>query len=279
MSTLGAEQMRLATADLTPVIGSEIKTDVATLLSGVYGTDIRSLLEERGVVAFRELHLTDAQQVAFARTLGTIVDEGENNIYKITMDPTENAAAEYLKGSFYWHIDGTLQKTPVFASLLSCWRLSPIGGQTEFSNTYAAYDALPDREKKALGTLRVVHSQEAAQRYVTPEPSYAELRVWRTRTPQHTLPLVWRHRSGRKSLVLGCTAAYVEGMSWEDSGDLLCRLRDHATQPEFVYRHEWKLGDLVMWDNTGTMHRALPYPLDSGRMMHRTKLQGEEPFG
>ena len=78
--------------------------------------------------------------------------------------------------------------------------------------------------------------------------------------------------------MLGVTAAYVVGMSWEDSSELLCKLRDHATQPEFVYRHEWRVGDLVMWDNTGTMHRALPYPHDSGRMMHRTKLQGEEAF-
>jgi alpha-ketoglutarate-dependent taurine dioxygenase len=212
-------------------------------------------------------------------SFSTIVDEGENYIYKITLDSTENTGAEYLKGAFFWHIDGTMQKTPIFASIMSSWRLSPIGGQTEFSNTYAAYDDLPDSEKKALDSLQVVHSFEMSQRYVNPEPSYAELQAWRRRAGTNTLPLVWKHRSGRKSLVLGSTAAYVVGMSPEDSSELLCRLRDCATQPRFVYQHEWKLGDLVIWDNTGTMHRALPYPLDSGRMMHRTKLQGEESFG
>ena len=276
---LTAQQTQLSVRDLTPRIGSEIRTNVQTLLSGAHAGEIRALLEARGILAFSELGLTDQQQVLFTRTLGEIVDEGENNIYKISMDPMENASAEYLKGAFFWHIDGTLQKTPILASFLSCWRLSPVGGQTEFANTYAAYDDLPESEKKALEGLQVVHSQEAAQRYVNPEPTYAELQAWRKRVAPSTLPLVWKHRSGRKSLVLGSTAGYVVGLSWEDSLELLCRLRDHASQPQFVYRHEWKVGDLVIWDNTGTMHRALAYPLDSGRMMHRTKLQGEEPFG
>jgi alpha-ketoglutarate-dependent taurine dioxygenase len=118
---------------------------------------------------------------------------------------------------------------------------------------------------------------EISQRYWHPEPSYAELRAWQ-KMPPRTLPLVWKHRSGRKSLVLGATASHVEGIDLREGWALLTRLRDWATQPQFVYRHEWKLGDVVIWDNTGTMHRAMPYPLDSGRLMHRTKLHGEEPF-
>lgn len=274
-----AKTPKLTVIDLAARIGSEIHTDVQTLLSGGYAAEIRALLEERGVVTFRELKLTDQQQVAFTKTLGTIVDEGENHIFKVTLDPAENAGAEYLQGAFFWHIDGTMQKTPIFASVMSSWRLSPTGGATEFSNTYAAYDDLPEPEKQALDKLQVVHSFEASQRYVNPEPSYAQLQAWRKRAGTNLLPLVWKHRSGRKSLVIGSTAAYVAGMSPEASSELLCRLRDHATQPQFVYRHEWTVGDLVIWDNTGTMHRALPYPLDSGRMMHRTKVQGEESFG
>ena len=89
---------------------------------------------------------------------------------------------------------------------------------------------------------------------------------------------MWTHKSGRKSLVIGSTAAYVEGMDTPDSMDLLVRLRDWATQPQFVYHHQWEPGDLVMWDNTGTLHRAIPYEVESGRLMHRTILQGEEPI-
>jgi alpha-ketoglutarate-dependent taurine dioxygenase len=88
--------------------------------------------------------------------------------------------------------------------------------------------------------------------------------------------MVWTHQSGRKSLLLGATADYVIGLSVEESRALLARLRDWATQPQYVYRHEWELGDLLIWDNTGTMHRALPYPVESGRLMHRTILAGEE---
>jgi alpha-ketoglutarate-dependent taurine dioxygenase len=265
------------TTDFTPRIGTEIRTDVETLLSGSFASTLRDLLERRGVIAFPEINLTDEQQVAFTKTLGTIVDEGENNIYKITMDPMENQQAEYLKGAFFWHIDGTMSEMPILASIMSARRLAATGGDTLFSNTYAAYDDLPDEEKEALEQLQVVHSLEATQRYVTPEPSYAMLQDWQ-RYSDNVLPLVWKHRSGRKSLVLGSTAAYIVGMEPRESAALLCRLRDWATQPQFVYGHQWKIGDLVVWDNTGTMHKATRYPLDSDRMMHRTKLEGEEPF-
>ena len=263
--------------DLTPRIGSEIQTDVETLLSGKLSGEIRALLEQRGVVAFPEINLTDEQQIAFTKTLGTIVEEGQGNITKITMDPTENDKAGYLRGAFFWHIDGTMQEVPVLASIMSARRLSAIGGDTEFCNTYAAYDDLPDDEKVEFDKIRVVHALEATQRYVYPEPTFEMLQGWQ-RYADNELPLVWKHRSGRKSLVIGSTASHVVGMDRRASAALLCRLREWATQPQFVYRHKWTIGDLVIWDNTGTMHRALAYPLDSGRMMHRTKLQGEESF-
>lgn len=263
--------------DLEPRIGTAIHTDAETLLSGAFAKDIRVALESRGVIAFPGINLSDAEQVAFTRTLGQIVEEGEGNIYKITMDPTENAQAEYLKGAFYWHIDGTMSDMPILASIMSAKRLSPVGGDTMFSNTYAAFDDLPESEQRALEKLNVVHMFEVTQRYVTPEPSWELLQSWQ-QFPPKTLPLVWKHRSGRKSLVLGSTASHVDGMDLQEGWALLTRLRDHATQPQFVYTHHWAIGDMVIWDNTGTMHKATAYPLDSGRMMHRTKLEGEEPF-
>ena len=78
--------------------------------------------------------------------------------------------------------------------------------------------------------------------------------------------------------MLGCTARHVVGMDYKKSAELLVRLREWATQPEFCYRHKWTVGDLVIWDNTGTMHRATPYDPNAGRMLHRTKLEGEEAF-
>ncbi len=259
--------------ELSPRIGSAVKLAKDAVLSGEYGDDLRAILEERGVLLFPQLNLTDEEQVAFTRTLGRMAQD----IFKISMDPQENPLYAYTKGAFYWHIDGTMSDVPILASIMSCRRRSPTGGQTQFANTYAAYDDLAAADKKMLEGLRVVHMFEVSQRYVNPEPSHADLQDWQ-RFPPVTLPLVWTHRSGRKSLVLGSTASHIEGMDLREGWNLLTRLRDHATQPQFVYSHEWTVGDLLIWDNTGTMHRVLAYPHDSGRLMHRTTLQGEEPF-
>lgn len=266
----------LIRTDLTPNIASLLEASIDDLISGKYSDEIRSLLEQRGVVAFRELNLTDEQQLAFTETLNT-TNITDYKVTKITMDPLENPNADYIKGAFYWHIDGTMLDIPVFASIMSSRRLSETGGQTEFSNTYAAYDALSDEEKAAIEDLRVVHMFETSQLYVNPEPDYETLKMWQSFEP-NVLPLVWTHRSGRKSLVLGSTASHIEGMGLREGRALLTKLRAWATQPQFVYSHTWKLGDLVIWDNTGTMHRATPYPLDSGRLMYRTQLAGDEPF-
>lgn len=275
---MGVSATQLDVIDRAPRIGSEIRTDLDTLCSGGEAENIRTTLAQRGVVFFRGLDISDAQQVAIAKTLGDIVaNEGQDGIYKISLDKNVNQRAEYLKGSLFWHFDGSLQPYPNLATLLRAVRLSDTGGETEFCNTYAAYDDLPQDDKDAIAELRVVHSAERSQYYVTPEMSYEEISFWQ-KSPTKACPMVWTHQSGRKSLLLGATADYVIGLPVEESRALLARLRDWATQPQYVYRHEWQLGDLLIWDNTGTMHRALPYAVDSGRLMHRTILAGEEPM-
>src|SRR3984957_15770360 len=274
--TLSSAQVEIV--DLTPKIGSEIKTDLDTLLSGRAAENIRDTLDRRGAIFFRGLNMSDEQQVAIARTLGNIVqNEGEGGIYKISLDKDVNQRAEYLKGSMFWHFDGSLQPFPNLAAVLRAIKLSETGGQTEFCNTYAAYEDLPQDDKDAIAGLRVVHSAERSQYYVRPEMSYDEITFWQ-KSPTKSCPLVWTHQSGRKSLLLGATADYVIGLPVEESRALLARLRDWATQPQYVYRHEWQPGDLLIWSNTGTMHRVLPYSADSGRLMHRTILAGEEPL-
>jgi alpha-ketoglutarate-dependent taurine dioxygenase len=270
--------MTLNIRDLTPRIATEIRADKATLLGGEYGSKIRELLEQRGVLVFPQINFTDEEQVAFTKTLGTFAAELEGGeIYKVTLDTKANAKADYLKGSLYWHIDGTMNKVPILASILSAKSLSKIGGDTDFCNTYAAYDDLPEDEKRELADLRVMHSAWTSLFYYDPEPNYQLLSGMMAIGDQE-LPLVWKHQSGRKSLVLGCTAHHVVEMDYRQSTKLLVRLREWSTQQQFVYRHKWTVGDLVIWDNTGTMHRATPYDANSGRMMHRTKLQGEEAF-
>jgi alpha-ketoglutarate-dependent taurine dioxygenase len=264
-----------AATELTPLVGTEVKADAESLANGRYAMKLRALLEQRGVLIFRDVHLTDAQQLAFSESLGEVVRRGESAIQPITLDINVSSAAEYLKGSFYWHIDGACEGVPNLAALLGARNLSPTGGETQFANTYAAWDELPEQEKQSLEKLRVIHSLEATQRMVYPQPTYAQVESWQ-QFGKKNQPLVWTHRSGRKSLVLGSSASHIEGMDFEEGRMLLCKLLDWATQPRFVYTHEWKLGDLLMWDNTGTMHRVLPYAADSGRLMHRTTLAGEE---
>jgi alpha-ketoglutarate-dependent taurine dioxygenase len=269
----------LDTRDITPRIGTEILADKAALLSGMHATAIRELLDMRGVLVFPKIGFTDAEQIAFTETLGTFAPEnGGEKLYKVSLDTKVNRQADYLKGSLYWHLDGTMNDVPILASLLQSVALGSDGkGDTDFCNTYAAYEDLSDEERAGIESLRVMHSAWNTLFYYEPEPDIKTLRQMQA-IGDRELPLVWTHRSGRKSLVLGATARHVVDMDYRKSAELLVRLRDWATSPQFTYRHQWSVGDLVIWDNTGTMHRATPYDPAAGRLLQRTKLAGEEPF-
>jgi len=269
---------KLKATEISPFIGSQVHLSKDALLSGEFAGELRDLLEQRGVLVFPQINFTNEEQIKFTETLGTVAPERSGEaLYKVTLDTKANALADYLKGSMYWHLDGTMNDVPILASILSAKVLSPTGGNTEFCNTYSAYEQLSDEDKKLVEELKVMHSAWTSLFYYDPEPSLAKVQEMMS-IGERILPMVWKHRSGRKSLVLGCTAHHVEGMSARESTELLVRLREWATQPQFSYSHKWTVGDCVIWDNTGTMHRATPYDPASGRMMLRTKLQGEEPF-
>ena len=264
---------------IKPGIGSIVHAGKAALLDGRHAAEIMDMLEQRGVLVFPRIAFSDEEHVAFTATLGRFTpDIGGKDLYPISVDKTVNATADYLLGAFFWHFDGYMSPMPIRASLLASKVLSPPGtGNTEFANTYAAYEALSDADKLAFTNLRVVHTMAHSQLSHTPEPTQAQWDEWRA-LGRKELPLVWTHASGRKSLVLGNAAAGVIGMDPAESTDLMVRLRNLATRDEFTYSHTWQVGDLVMWDNTGTLHRATQYPFDCGRLLHRTKLEGEEPI-
>jgi alpha-ketoglutarate-dependent taurine dioxygenase len=285
MSPSAPSQATIASArflhePIKPSIGSRVLNSKQELLSGELASQIRELLEQRGVLVFPEINFSDQEQIEFTKTLGKYQPERSSSgeVFKVTLDTKENPhSAEYLKGSLYWHLDGTMNDVPILASLLASKKLSNWGGNTGFCNTYAAWENLPDDQKAALEDLRVVHGAWASLFYYEPEPSLAKLKGMQS-IGNRELPLVWKHRSGRKSLVLGCTAHHVVGVDAIKSSQILVGLREWATSEQFSYSHKWNVGDLVMWDNTGTMHRAETYDLESGRLLHRTKLEGEEPF-
>ncbi|HMK87066.1 MAG TPA: TauD/TfdA family dioxygenase [Steroidobacteraceae bacterium] len=269
---------------ITARVGAETTVRREEILDPVFIQDCLESLERYGVLVFHRLGLNDEEQVAFSSKLGTVLPQGKvradgsrDAIFKITLDENENEAAEYLKSTIHWHIDGIFDETPpVRATILTGRRLAPKGGATEFCNTYAAYEDLAPEERKRCDSLRISHSLVAANRVWNPDAGPEEIERWRNRRAPKEHPLVWRHRSGRKSLVIGMTVDHVVGMSERDGQAFVAKLSAHTTRPENVYHHDWEVGDLVIWDNCGTMHRATPYDPASGRMMHRTVLLGTE---
>ncbi|WP_285032569.1 TauD/TfdA family dioxygenase [Mycolicibacterium sp. lyk4-40-TYG-92] len=272
---------------LTSSVGAEvIGIDAERLATdGALATAVLDALEDNGVLVFRGLRLDPQQQVAFCRRLGPVDYSADGHhrvagIYPITLDTSKNASAAYLRATFDWHIDGCtpIEDTcPQKATVLSAVAVADAGGETEFANSYGAYDELSGEEQQRYGQLRVVHSLEASQRRVTPDPSPEMLAVWRSRRT-HEHPLVWTHRSGRKSLVLGASADYVVGMDPDEGRALLAELLERATAPDKVYSHTWSVGDTVIWDNRGVLHRAAPYDPGSPREMLRTTVLGDEPI-
>src|ERR1043166_5192178 len=196
---------------LSERIGTEVRaTDPEALLNTETAAELRRRLMDRGVLLFKRIDLTDEQQVRLAGLLGNVRDEGVNGIFKVTIDPKVNKAGEYLKGSFLWHMDGTHDDIPVFASLLSGRRLSDEGGETEFANSYQAYEQLPEAMKERIAGLKVVHSvgYSMTQAGLPPPPGY---RLNQPHPADKVHSLVWTHENGRKSLVIGCHAPHVAG--------------------------------------------------------------------
>jgi alpha-ketoglutarate-dependent taurine dioxygenase len=270
------------------LIGGVLRIDKSQLLDREVIAAVRAALEERGVIVFPQINVTDEEQLAFTDSLGGRVNfnrdvPGTNatarDVYQITLDKKINSEPDYVLGTFFWHIDGMNIDMPLpKATVLSARRLSAAGGATEFGNLYAAYESLPEIEKTEIADLRVIHTVEAAVRPVHGITSQERIERYRKLAPAMEHPLVWTHASGRKSLLIGTHADGIVGMPGPHGRALLTRLQQWASQPEFVYRHDWQIGDLVIWDNQGLMHRVVPYT-DQNRSMHRTVIAGSEKTG
>lgn len=268
----------LETRALNPSLGVEV-THVEDPLDDNLIAHCVEALKWRGVLLIRGLHLDDEQQIAFSAKLGEVVSVRGKQIFTVSLDPSKNPSAEFLRGTFHWHLDGTTDDdVPVKATTLTARHVAMVGGGTEFASTYAAYENLPEQDRKRYESLRVVHSFAAAQLRAKPDPSEKELAGWRS-LPEREMSLVWRRRDGRRSLLIGATADRIVGMAPDESRALLDELEEWCTQERFRHTHDWQVGDLVVWDNTGILHRALPYDRSSERTLHRTTIVGDEAFG
>ena len=272
---------------LSPVMGVEISgvdlsrpVDDATF-AAIHDAFLRHLL-----VCFPGQHLDQTQHVAFSRRLGElqvhVLDQYRSpthpEIYVLSnVTKTGETTGEHPdKGTLIWHSDLSFQRRPALATLLYGIEVPRAGGDTLFANMYAAYDALDAGMKRRIEGLRAIHDLDASrQRAGAPPMTEAQ----RREAPPVDHPLVRTHpETGRKCLYVSHHAMRIEGMGDEEGKSLLGALMDHATQPRFVYAHRWKQGELVMWDNRCTMHRATGYDAKGERrVMNRTVVKGTVP--
>jgi alpha-ketoglutarate-dependent taurine dioxygenase len=186
---------------LSDTVGAEVTgVDVDQLVTddSLAGT-IMDALEENGVLVFRGLHIDPESQVEWCHKLGEIdMTPGHHpvpGIYRVTLDVSKNPLADYLRGTFDWHIDGLTDDVPIMATILSAHGVADSGGETEFASTYAAYDGLTQEERDRFGSIRVVHTIEASQRRLVADPTPEQVAMWRVRPA--------KEQSGRWLLTAG----------------------------------------------------------------------------
>ena len=236
---------------------------------------IRAGMDEYAVLVFRDQPFTDAEQIAFAQRLdgqlhtktgssalykSRLGNEALSDISNIGEDgeilESRDRRRMYGLGNRLWHTDASFQDPPGRYSMLSAKVVPPVGAETEFADMRAAYDALPAEMKARLEGLRVHHSIAHSRQTLGFEfsPDEQEILKGAVHPLIRTIP-----RSQRRSLYLASHASRV--IDWPvPEGRLLLRdLIEHATQREFVYRHSWRVGDFVIWDNRATMHRGRPF--------------------
>ena len=249
--------------------------------------------DAHAVLVFPGQHITDEQHVAFSRPFGRL----ETTIkayrpgFKGRLDPhvadisnlDENSALLSATdrrrmnslGNRLWHTDYTFKETPGMYSLLSARVIPDDGGETQFADLRAAYDALPDRMKHRLDGLTAEHSLLYSRGTLGFTDFTEEEKIRLGSAPQ---PIARVHPgSGRGTLYLASHAMMIHGMEVPEGRILLKELMDHATRPEFVYTHRWTEGDMVLWDNRCTMHRACEYDAGRVRELHRTTVMEPGP--
>ena len=273
--------------------GAEIACDLAQDIDEATFREIEHAFHDNIVVFFRRQNLSNERHIEFSRRFG----EPEIHIVKKYLLPDSpeillisnirDDRGEHIglaDAGFTWHSDTSYRRRPSRCSLLYAKEVPQRGGRpigdTVFANTVAAYEALPESMKKRLARLKAVHRYSARRRVAaSPRPKLTRQQV--EETPDIAHPIVRTHPyTGRKSLyVTAAECIGIEGMPDDEALDLIAELDSHCVRPEFLYRHKWQVGDLLMWDNTSSMHLAIcDYALPERRLMHRTTVIGTVPF-
>lgn len=260
--------------------------DLSRPLSEAEKQLIREAFLEHHIVIFRDQDLSKEQQAAFTEQFGELEEhvvrqhDGSKmpQVHTVSnLDADGNPSYKPLThGNYFWHTDKSYHAKPSLATLLHAIELPEQGGDTQFANTYLAYESLSDARKAELADLKVVHSWEANRRNTGNKPATEEQKRER---PPVTHPLVRTHpETGRKTLYVGIHTSHIVGMPEAEGRAILDELSEIAAQDSFVYSHSWRQGDLVMWDNRCLLHRAIAnYGMNKvRRILHRTVIKGDD---
>jgi alpha-ketoglutarate-dependent 2,4-dichlorophenoxyacetate dioxygenase len=278
-----------------PVFAGEVSgIDITRPLSPAEVAAVDAGMNAHAVLVFRDQKLTDEQQMAFTVNFGVLEDARGGNITKpeerrlqVGMNDVSNLGRDqrplerdsrqrlFNLGNMLWHSDSSFRAIPAKFSLLSARMVNPVGGNTEYADMRAAYDALDDATKTLIEDLVCEHSLMYSRGSLGMLDYSEEERAMFKPVRQR---LVRTHpATGRKSLYLSSHAGAIVGMPMAEARILLRDLTEHATQPQFVYVHRWRPWDFVMWDNRRTMHRVRRYDDNHPRDMRRTTLAGDAP--
>jgi taurine dioxygenase len=273
--------------------GAEVLFDLAQDIDDATFGEIERAFHDNIVVVFRRQQLTNERHVEFSRRFGEL----EIHIVKkyllsgfpeiLLISNIKDERGEHIglaDAGFTWHTDTSYRRRPSRCSLLYAKEVPhrdgrPLG-DTVFANTIAAYEALPESIKKRIADLKAIHRYSARRRIAdSPRPKLTREQL--AETPDIAHPVVRTHPyTGRKSLyVTAGECIGIDGMPDDEGVDLIAELDAHCVRPEFLYRHKWQVGDLLMWDNATSMHLAIcDYALPERRLMHRTTVIGTVPF-
>ena len=283
MDELVKPQHGFSVRPLSPAFAAEVVgLNLSQPLDEATRRDIYDAFVRCQVLCFRDQALDKERQIAFTEQFGALErhiarNRGSDNplVHTVSNLNAEGKPSGKV-GSQAWHTDKSFRPEPSLATILHAVTMPPDGGDTCFANMYAAYEALSEAEKAELDDLRVIHSWELSQQKHGQTATPEEIRD----APPMSHPLVRVHPdTRRKCLFMGVHASHFDGRPMAEGRARLAALEAHATQDRFVYRHKWRAGDVLMWDNRCLLHRAdanfdaARYP----RVLHRTCLRGTAP--
>jgi taurine dioxygenase/putative 2-oxoglutarate oxygenase len=268
--------------------GAEIiGVDIARGLDDATMAEIEAAWYRHSILLFRGVQMTTAQHLAFTRRLGSlhIMEPPEFNlpgypeVLVVSNVVKDKVPIGIKRAGWGWHSDGEDKALPNAGSFLYALKLPPADGDTLYADTYAAFAALPEDVRRSIMGRRACFSRARFHQVYYPDLPPLTEEQKRAR-PDVWHPIARRHpHSGWTSLYIGRWAYKIEGMPDRESLELIRYLQEFATRPDFVYRHEWRVGDALLWDNRCAQHCALPFDDERyERHMQRTTLEGEPPI-